>query len=179
MKLFERFRWLATDSVTPGTADVSGKSCVLATLVGDTPGTSSASSRKFRPFIGRLRTSASETVAAIWLRAASSTVASAVTVTFVAIPLTLRVTGSSNARADRHGQVTHGVLKPGLPHRDFVRADTKVREPKASVLIGGRGRRQVCLRLTGSNLRVRHDGARLVRDPPADTADIDRLLREC
>ena len=97
MKLFERFRWLATDSVTPGTADVSGKSCVLATLVGDTPGTSSASSRKFRPFIGRLRTSASETVAAIWLRAASSTVASAVTVTFVAIPLTLRVTGSSNA----------------------------------------------------------------------------------
>ena len=49
----------------PGTADVSGNSCVLAMLVGDTPGTSSASSRKLRPFIGSAFTSASETVAAI------------------------------------------------------------------------------------------------------------------
>jgi hypothetical protein len=53
--------------------------------------------QKFRPFIGRLRASPSETVAAIWLRAASRTVASAITVTLVSIPLTLRVTGSSNA----------------------------------------------------------------------------------
>ena len=61
MKLFERLRWLPTDRLTPGTADVSGKSCVLATLVGDTPGTSSASSRKLRPLSGRLWTSACRT----------------------------------------------------------------------------------------------------------------------
>ena len=29
MKLFERLRWLPTDRLTPGTADVSGNSCVL------------------------------------------------------------------------------------------------------------------------------------------------------
>ena len=45
----------ATESLTPGTADVSANSCVLPTLVGDTPGTSSARSRKLRPFSGRLR----------------------------------------------------------------------------------------------------------------------------
>ena len=70
-----------------GTAEVSAKSCVLATLVGDTPGTSSARSRKLRPFIGRLRTSVCETVPAIWLRAASSTVRLPLTVTVVSTPL--------------------------------------------------------------------------------------------
>ena len=54
MKLLEKLRWLPTERLTPGTADVSGKSCVLATLVGETPGTSSARSRKLRPFSGRL-----------------------------------------------------------------------------------------------------------------------------
>ena len=34
-KLFERLRWLPTESVMPGTAEVSGNSCVLAMLVGD------------------------------------------------------------------------------------------------------------------------------------------------
>jgi hypothetical protein len=97
MKLFERLRWLPTDRLTPGTADVSGKSWVLPTLVGDTPGTSSASSRKLRPFSGRLRTSISDTVPAIWLRAASRTVASPLTVTLVSTPPTASDTGSSNA----------------------------------------------------------------------------------
>ena len=34
--------------------------------------------------------------------------------------------------ADHHRQVTHGVLKAGLTRRDFVRADRKVGDPKAS-----------------------------------------------
>ena len=97
MKLLEKLRWLPTDRPPPGTADVSAKSCVLPTLVGDTPGTSSARSRKLRPFIGRFLTSACETVPAIWLRAASSTVASPVTVTLVSTAPTVSDTGSSNA----------------------------------------------------------------------------------
>ena len=54
MKLLEKLRWLPTESPAPGTADVSANSCVLPMLVGDTPGTSSARSRKLRPFSGRL-----------------------------------------------------------------------------------------------------------------------------
>ena len=72
MKLFERLRWLAIESPWPGTAEVSANSCVLLVLVGETPGTSSARSRKFRPFIGRFWTSACGTVPTIWLRAVSS-----------------------------------------------------------------------------------------------------------
>ena len=83
MKLLDRLRWLPTEMPGPGTAEVSGKSCVPPTLVGETPGTRSARSRKLRPFRGRFWTSVCDTVAAIWLRAASSTVASPVTVTFV------------------------------------------------------------------------------------------------
>ena len=40
MKLLEKLRWLPTEMPLPGTAEVSAKSCVLATLVGETPGTS-------------------------------------------------------------------------------------------------------------------------------------------
>src|SRR5262245_66470895 len=72
MKLLDRLRWLAIESPCPGTADVSAKSCVLLVFVGDTPGTSSARSRKLRPFIGRVCTSVRGTVPAIWLRAVSS-----------------------------------------------------------------------------------------------------------
>ena len=97
MKLFERLRWLPTEMPCPGTADVSANNCVLAVLVGDTPGTSRARSRKLRPFIGRSCTSTCATVPAIWLRAASSTVVSPVTVTLVSSPATESATGSSNA----------------------------------------------------------------------------------
>ena len=79
MKLFEKLRWLPTERPPPGTAEVSAKSCVLATLVGDTPGASSARSRKLRPLSGVVRTSGIDTVAAIWLRDVSITVASALT----------------------------------------------------------------------------------------------------
>ena len=78
MKLLEKLRWLPTEMPCPGTADVSANSCVLPMLVGDTPGTSRARSRKLRPFIGSASTSACDTVPAIWLRAASSTDASPV-----------------------------------------------------------------------------------------------------
>ena len=91
MKLLERFRWLAIESPCPGTAEVSAKSCVLFVFAGDTPGTSSARSRKLRPFIGRFWTSACGTVPAIWLRAVSSTWLSATTVTVVSMPATSRV----------------------------------------------------------------------------------------
>jgi hypothetical protein len=97
MKLLERLRWLPTDTLMPGTADVSGKSWVLPMLVGETPGIRSASSRKLRPLSGRLRISVCETVPAIWLLAASSTAASALTVTLASMPPTVSVTGSSNA----------------------------------------------------------------------------------
>ena len=97
MKLLERLRWLAIESPCPGTAEVSAKSCVLFVFVGDTPGTSSARSRKLRPFIGRFWTSACGTVPAIWLRAVSSTWLSATTVTAVSMPATSRVIGISNA----------------------------------------------------------------------------------
>jgi hypothetical protein len=97
MKLFDMLRWLPTDSPCPGTADVSANSCVLAVLVGDTPGTSRARSRKLRPLSGRLRTSACEIVPAIWLRAASSTGASAVTVIAASRLTDESCSGSSNA----------------------------------------------------------------------------------
>ena len=97
MKLFDRLRWLPTDSPTPGTAEVSAKSCVLLMLGGATPGASSAMSRKLRPFSGSCSTSAAVTVAAIWLRADSSTGASACTVTLVATPSTASTNGISNA----------------------------------------------------------------------------------
>ena len=66
MKLFERLRWLPTEMPTPGTAEVSAKSCVPPpTLASDTPGASSARSSTFRPFSGRFLTSASVIVALI------------------------------------------------------------------------------------------------------------------
>jgi hypothetical protein len=81
MKLFERLRWLPTERLAPRTAEVSGKSCVLFRFAGETPGTTSASSWKLRPLSGRFLTSISETVAVIWLRAASRTGVPAATVT--------------------------------------------------------------------------------------------------
>ncbi len=96
MKLLERLRWLATDSPLPGTAEVSAKSCVLGMLVGETPGTSSARSRKLRPFIGSALASVACTVPAIWLRAVSSAGDSSVTVT-VSSPPTASAIGSWNA----------------------------------------------------------------------------------
>ena len=66
-------------------------------LGGETPGTSSARSRKLRPFIGRFATSAWVIVPAIWLRAVSITVACAVTDTVVARDSTLSAIDRSKA----------------------------------------------------------------------------------
>ena len=65
MKLLDRLRALLTERLAPSTAEVSGNSCVLFRFVGDTPGTTSASSWKFRPLSGRSLTSTCDTVAAI------------------------------------------------------------------------------------------------------------------
>ena len=65
MKLLDKLRWLLTEMPWPGTADVSAKSCVLAVLVGDTPGTRRARSRKLRPLRGRFFTSLCDTVPTI------------------------------------------------------------------------------------------------------------------
>jgi hypothetical protein len=67
---------------------------VLAVLVGDTPGTRSARSRKWRPFRGKPITSVTEIVPAIWLRAVSIVAASPVTVTLSSRPPTSRRIGS-------------------------------------------------------------------------------------
>ena len=96
-KLIERLRWLPTERPTPGTADVSAKSCVLLMLGVATPGARSAMSRNCRPLSGSALISRSDTVAAIWLRADSSTGVSAVTLTVEATPATSRVSGKSNA----------------------------------------------------------------------------------
>ena len=115
MKLFDRLRWLLIDKLIPGTADVSGNSCALPTLVGDTPGTRSASSRKLRPLSGTLWTSACGTVPAIWLRAASRTVVSPVTVTLVSTAPTVSDTGSSKAAPTVRERRCVASRNPGLP----------------------------------------------------------------
>ncbi len=97
MKLFEKLRWLPTESPTPGTADVSANSCVPPTFGGATPGTRSATSRKLRPLRGIVPISAWKTVLAIWLRPASSTVAWAATSTVASTVLSDRDMGSSYA----------------------------------------------------------------------------------
>ena len=83
-------------------------------LVGDTPGTSSASSRKLRPFIGSAATSASATVAAIWLRAVSITGASAVTCTLDSTPASANEIGTSNADPASTVSVRVASLNPGI-----------------------------------------------------------------
>ena len=97
MKLLEKLRWLPTEIPWPGTADVSAKSWLLAVLVGDTPGTTRARSRKLRPFSGRFCTSACDTVPAICVRAVSTTAACAPTVTVLCSPATVSSIASSNA----------------------------------------------------------------------------------
>ena len=163
MKLLERLRWLPTDRPPPGTAEVSAKSCVLATLVGDTPGTSSARSRKLRPFIGRFRTSACDTVPAIWLRAASSTVASALTVTLASSVPTRQRHRQLERRADGERQRARRVGESLQPDGDLVAADFQIREAEPSVLIGDRFARHVGLGLARADLRAGHDRALRIR----------------
>jgi len=92
-----KFLWLPIESPCPGTADVSANSCVLPTLAGETPGTSNARSRKFRPLSGRLLASVCVTVAATWLRTVSSSGGSAATVTVVSSDATASAIDTSNA----------------------------------------------------------------------------------
>ncbi len=114
MKLFEKLRWLPTEMPLPGTAEVSAKSWVLATLVGDTPGTSNARSRKLRPFRGRPLASVEETVPAIWLRAVSSAGASPETSMFSSIPPTSSAIGNWKAEPTFMVSERVTVLKPCL-----------------------------------------------------------------
>ena len=94
----ERLRWLATDSPTPCTADVSAKSWVLLMLGGATAGASTAMSRKLRPFSGRLFTSCPVMVVTTCVRADSSrSRASAATSTLAVTPDTVSDTGRSKA----------------------------------------------------------------------------------
>jgi hypothetical protein len=85
---------------------------VLFVLVGDTPGTSSARSRKLRPFIGRLWISACGTVPAIWLRAVSSVRLSATTVTAESRPAISREIERSNAEPALNTNVRVLSLNP-------------------------------------------------------------------
>ena len=91
-----------------------------------------------RPFSGRFRTSACETVPAIWLRAASSTSC-------------LRRDGDAGvhvADVERDRQLErgsgrerhplHGLAEPGLPHDDLVGADLQKGKPESPFAVGGR-----------------------------------------
>ena len=112
MKLLEKLRWLPIETPWPGTADVSANSWVLAVLVGDTPGTSSARSRNCRPFIGSVWISSCDTVTAIWLRAASTIVASPVTVTSASKFPSVSITEMSNAEPTVSVRVRVGAENP-------------------------------------------------------------------
>ena len=157
MKLFEKLRWLPIESPGPGTADVSANSCVLPTLVADTPGMSSARSTKFRPFIGRFLISACVTVPAIWLREVSSTISSPVTVTFVSTPPTASVIGRSNADPSQQRQLARRVLEALKVDGDLVRTDLEVREAKAPVLPRRRLSHDVGVDLTRLDAGARDD----------------------
>ena len=177
MKLFDRLRWLATDRLTPGTAEVSGKSCALPTFVGETPGTSSASSRKFRPFIGRLLASGSDTVPTIWLRAASRTVASAVIVTLASRPATSSETGSSNAAPAVSVSVRRACRKPGGRDGELIGADPEVGETEPPGLIARRRSDQVGLGVACGDQGAGDNRPRTISDTAADAGVVDRLLR--
>jgi hypothetical protein len=112
MKLFDRFRCALTEIPCPGAADVSANNCVLDVLVGETPGTSRARSRKFRPLSGTVCTSACSTVPAICVRAVSSAAVSAVTVTLASMPLRVSTIGSSNADPTPSVSVRLASAKP-------------------------------------------------------------------
>ena len=135
MKLLEKLRWLATERPCPGTAEVSAKSCVLAVLVGDTPGTRSARSRKLRPFIGRPTTSAEEIVPAIWLRAVSMAPVSPVTVILSSRPPTSRAIGSWKAAPTLRARGRLNGLEALRPHLHVVRADLEEGEAEPAVLL--------------------------------------------
>ena len=159
MKLLDRLRWLPTEIPTPGTAEVSGKTCVPPpTLVSETPGTSNARSRKFRPFIGRFLTSAWDTVPAIWVRAASSTVPSPVTVTLVSIDPTGKDTVSSYRASDRHRQRAPGVGESLCPEGDLVRTDAQIREAESAVRVGHDRGDEIRIGLTGGDIGSNDDG---------------------
>ena len=141
MKLLERLRWLAIESPWPGTAEVSAKSCVLFVLVGDTPGTSSARSRKLRPFIGRFWTSACGTVPAIWLRAVSSTWAVGDDGDGGVDAGDLQGDRNIERRAGAQDQRACVVLEPLELRPQLVRANFQVRKTESSVGLGdGLGR---------------------------------------
>ena len=178
MKLFERLRWLPTERLMPGTAEVSGNSCVLPTLAGATPGTSSARSRKFRPFNGRVLTSACETVPAIWLRFPSSTAISAVTLMLVSTPATASDSGNSYAAPAVSVRRRVTSRKPCRRAVILVRPDLQVRKPEPPVRVGDCRDRDVRFGMTNGDLRIGDDGSGAVRHTSADAGVVNRLLRK-
>ncbi len=96
MKELARFRWEETEMPVPGTAEVSAKRWLAPVFVRDTPGTSRARSRKFRPFSGRSWTSSGETAEATCVRTVSTTSASAMT-EIASSKAGFRATGTSSA----------------------------------------------------------------------------------
>ena len=69
-------------------------------------------SRKLRPLSGRFSTSAWDTVPAIWLRAASSTIAGALTVTDAATDSSGQGDGHFERRAERERQLARRIWNP-------------------------------------------------------------------
>ena len=177
MKLFEKLRWLPTEMPTPATADVSAKSWVLPTFGGDTPGTSSARSRKLRPFSGRCSTSRCEIVPAIWLRAASRTITGALTVTFVFNPREPERDRHLERRADGERHLPRRIDEAREADDDFVRPDLQVGKAEASLNVRGRFAGEVGVDLPRGDLRAGYHGARRVGHAAADARVVDGFLR--
>ena len=177
MKLFEKLRWLPTEIPLPGTAEVSAKSCVLAMLVGDTPGTSRPRSRKLRPFMGSALASTADTVPAIWLRAVSRTERVAGDGDGVLEAADLERDRAAGTRSRRSGRASGSpLLKPCLPTRSSygpIFRNGKRKRPSESVAGGGR---DVRLQVTRRDVRLRHRGTLWVDHAPGDARVVDRLL---
>ena len=131
-----------------------------------------------RPFIGRFWTSACETVPAIWLRAASSTVASPVTVTLGVDAADRRARSAARTPSRRVSvSVRVASANPCDADRDLVRADLQVRKPETSLRIGDRLAVDVGVGLARGDLRAGDDGALRIGHASADAGVVDRLLR--
>ena len=166
-EIVRRLRWLPTDRPPPGTADVSAKPVGCWRWSAATPGTSSARSRKLRPFTGGSLTSACDTC-----RRSGC------------VPLQ-----DGRVRADRHvrlhvadlqhhrqlerGSDGHRQLAPGVGkslhvNGDLVVPDLEIRQPEASVLTRDGLTSPVGFGLARAYQRAWDDGALRIGDPAAD-----------
>ena len=162
-----------------GHAEVSANSCVLLVLVGETPGTSSARSRKLRPFIGRFCTSACGTVPAIWLRAVSSACVVGDDGHRGVEAGDVERDGDVERRAGAQRERARVVLEALQLRPELVRADPQIGEAEPAVRVRGRLDGDVGRRLARADDRAGHGPALRIEHAAADRGLVDRFLRGC